>query len=322
MRTQNQKLKLLFLMDVLLSRTDENHPMTADVLVKTLEEQGISAERKAVYRDIAALQEYGVDIIKSPKKGFFVGSRDFDLAELKLLADAVASAKFITEKKSKALIGKLGKLTSSHHARQLKRQVHYLDRVKSSNEQIFYNTDAIHEAIDLKRQIGFIYYEYGLDKVLIPKRNGERYQVSPYLLLWEDENYYLIAYHPRYDALAHFRVDKMRHIEMLPEKAQSFPEKINPADYAKRTFSMFGGEEMPITLMFRPGLIGVFIDRFGKDITLTQADEWLKTRVHVRVSPSFFAWVFQLQDGVKLMGPSKIVDEYMEYLKKITNLYI
>jgi len=322
MRTQNQKLKLLYIMDILLSRTDENHPITADALVKVLEEQGITAERKAVYRDIAALQEYGVDIIKSPKKGFFVGSRDFDLAELKLLADAVASAKFITEKKSKALIGKLGKLTSRHHARQLKRQVHYLDRVKSSNEQIFYNTDAIHEAIDQKCQIGFIYYEYGLNKVLIPKRNGERYRVSPYLLHWEGENYYLIAYYPRYETLAHFRVDKMRDIELLPEKAEKRSEKINPSDYAKRTFSMFGGEEMPITMTFKPDLIGVFIDRFGKDITLTKEGDWLRTRVHVRVSPSFFAWVFQLGDGIKLMSPSKIVDEYTEFLQKIISLYL
>jgi len=250
-------------MDILLSRTDENHPMTADALVKVLEEQGITAERKAVYRDIAALQEYGVDIIKSPKKGFFVGSRDFDLAELKL-----------------------------------------------------------HEAIDQKCQIGFVYYEYGLNKVLIPKRNGERYRVSPYLLHWEGENYYLIAYYPRYESLAHFRVDKMRDIELLPDKAEKCSEKINPSDYAKRTFSMFGGEEMPITMKFRPDLIGVFIDRFGKDITLTKKGDWLKTRVHVRVSPSFFAWVFQLGDGIKLVGPSKIVDEYTEYLKKIISLYL
>ena len=248
-------------------------------------------------------------------------ARAFDLAELKLLADAVASSKFITEKKSKALIGKLGALTSEFYAKQLKRHVHYLDRIKSSNEAIFYNTDALHEAIEKKRQIGFIYYEYGLNKKLVPKRNGEQYRVSPYLLLWEDENYYLIAYHPRYQALAHFRVDKMRDIEMLEAASYELPEKINPADYAKRTFSMFGGEEVPITLAFKPHLVGVFIDRFGREMTILPDGDWLKTRVHVRVSPSFFAWVFQLKDEVKLLAPEDVRAEYAAHLKKTSEQY-
>ncbi len=321
MRTQNQKLKLLVLMDILLNKTDEAHTMTAEALVEALAAEGISAERKAIYRDINALKEYGLDIILAPKNGFFVGARDFDMAELKLLADAVASSKFITEKKSKVLIEKLGKLTSEHSAKQLKRQVHYLDRVKSSNESIYYNTDTLHEAIEKKRQIGFLYYEYALNKELVPKRNGEQYRVSPYLLLWEDENYYLIAYHPRYEALSHFRVDKMRGIEILDEPAAVLPEKIHPADYARQTFSMFGGEEQPITMAFRPNLIGVFIDRFGKSITITEDDGWLKTRVYVRVSPSFFAWVFQLADGVKLTSPQNVVDAYSEHIKKTAAQY-
>lgn len=321
MRTENQKMKLLYLIDILLRKTDEAHPMTVDAMIAALHTVGISAERKAIYRDMAALKEYGLDIVKLPRKGFFVGVRDFDLAELKLLADAVASSKFITEKKSKALIEKLGRLTSETSAKQLKRQVHYLDRVKSSNEAIYYNTDALHTAIEQNRQIGFIYYEYSLNKRLVPKRNGEQYRVSPYMLLWEDENYYLIAFHPRYQALSHFRVDKMRDIEILDEQAAVLPEKIHPADYAKRTFSMFGGEEMPITLAFEPYLIGVFIDRFGSDITMTRSNGWMKTRVHVRVSPSFFAWVFQLKDQVKLLAPKAVVDEYTAHLKKTMAQY-
>ncbi len=315
MRTQNQKLKLLVLMDILLHKTDEAHPMTAEAMVEALAKEGVIAERKAIYRDITALREYGLDIIKSARNGFFVGAREFDVAELKLLAEAVASSKFITEKKSKALIEKLGKLTSERNAKQLKQQAYYLDRVKSTNEAIYYNADALHEAIEKKRQIGFIYYEYALNKELVPKRNGEQYRVSPYLLLWEDENYYLIAYHPRYEALSHFRVDKMRSITLLEESVAVLPEKINPAEYARQTFSMFGGEEQPITLAFQPNLIGVFIDRFGKGITITAADGWLRTHVFVRVSPSFFAWLFQLKDGVRLISPQNVVEAYSAHLK-------
>ena len=321
MRTENQKMKLLYLMDILLHKTDEAHPMAVESMIKALQKAGISAERKAIYRDIAALREYGLDIVKSPQKGFFVGTRAFDLAELKLLADAVASSKFITEKKSKALIEKLGKLTSEADAKQLKRQVHYLDRVKSSNEAIYYNTDALHEAIEQKKQIGFVYYEYALNKQLVPKRNGEQYRVSPYMLLWADENYYLIAYHPRYQGLSHFRVDKMRSIEVLDEPYEALPEKFSPADYAKRTFSMFGGEEVPVTIAFKPALIGVFIDRFGKDIMISEHGEWLKTHVFVRVSPSFFAWVFQLKDEVRLLSPENVADEYLQQLNKIAAQY-
>ena len=321
MRTQNQKLKLLLLMDILLNETDEAHPMTADRMIKKLEARGISAERKAVYRDVDALAEYGLDIIKVKNKGVFVGSRQFDLAELKLLADAVASSKFMTAKKSESLIRKIQMLASRYQAKSLNRGIYYLDRAKSDNEQIYYSIDTIHQAVLLHRQISFIYYEYGPDKNLRPKRNGSRYRVSPMLLLWDDRNYYLIAYYPRYQGLSHFRVDKMGAIEILDADSESHAPDLNPAAYATQTFSMFGGELKRVEISFRPELIGVFIDRFGKDMMVTKAGDWLKTTVNVNVSVTFYGWVFQLGRRAKINAPEQVVKGFTDYLDEVNAQY-
>ncbi len=322
MRTQNQKLKLLYLMDMLLNETDEQHPMTVETMIKKLEMLGITAERKAVYRDLEALGEYGLDIIKQKNKGSFIGSRTFSLPELRLLADAVASAKFMTAKKSEALIKKIQTLTSTHEAKRLNRQIYYLDRVKSDNEQIYYNIDTIHQAVEQQHQIGFIYQEYGADKQLHDRRGGERYQVSPYLLLWDDQHYYMIAYYPRYQGLSHFRVDKMRAITVLDEP-NARPEKpLDPAGYARRMFSMFGGEETAVELVFEPELTGVMIDRFGREMMIVKAGDRLKTTVKVNVSVSFYGWLFQLGSRVKITGPKNIAAEFTQYLEEVAGQYL
>ena len=321
MRTQNQKLKLLYLMDILKSETDEQHPMTVEAMIKKLEEQEISAERKALYRDLDALETYGLDIIRQKNKGSFIGSRLFSLPELRLLADAVASSKFMTLKKSESLIKKLQTLTSRHQAQALNRQIYYLDRVKSDNEQIYYNIDALHQAIADQKQVSFIYQEYGTDKRLHDRRGGERYQVSPYLLLWDDQHYYMIAYYSRYQGLSHFRVDKMRAIINLDEPVIEIGKPIDPAGYARQVFSMFGGQETEVELAFEPKLMGVMIDRFGRDIMIFKSGEWMKTTVKVNISVSFYGWLFQLGRRIKITAPERTAEDFSRYLEEVAVQY-
>ena len=204
------KLKLLYLLEILWKDTDEEHTLTVPQLISRLEQRGISAERRSVYDDIQSLRDWGLDILERRTRthGYYLASRTFELPELKLLVDAVQSSRFITVKKSQQLIKKIGSLTSRQEAGQLSRQVYVANRVKTGNEGIYYNVDEIHKAISQNRQISFQYAEYTLTKGVRHRRGGERYLVSPYILSWDDENYYLIAYHPRYEGLAHFRVDR------------------------------------------------------------------------------------------------------------------
>jgi len=312
-KSPNQKLKLLYMMKMLMENTDENHFMTVPQIIEELSRYGIAAERKSVYDDLEALRLFGLDIasIKTKTTGYYVSSRTFELPELKLLADAVASSKFITEKKSAELIKKIESLTSAHEARQLQRQVYVMGRVKTMNEQIYYNVDAIHQAIARDRQIAFRYFEYTVDKTKRYRRDGGKYCASPYALTWDDENYYMIAYYERHGKLSHFRVDKMENIEMLDDRRLAPPDKkdFNPAEYSKKVFNMFGGDEEQIRLQFDNSLIGVVLDRFGKEIPVVKADaRSFIVSVDAFLSPTLLGWIFSFGDKVKILSPQSLVD--------------
>ncbi|MEG1546817.1 MAG: WYL domain-containing protein, partial [Bacteroides sp.] len=269
-KSYNQKLKLLHVMQILLDKTDEAHPITMDEIINHLNSLGISAERKSVYDDIEALRVYGLDVCLTRGKiiGYYIGNRTFELPELKLLVDSVQSSKFVTEKKTLSLIKKLVNLSSIYEAQLIKRQVYVKNRIKSMNESIYYNVDSIHNGIACDKKITFRYYEYDVHKEKRFRRNGERYYVSPFALTWDDENYYLIAYDSDARILKHYRVDKMDKIEVIEverDGKEAFTD-LDMAVYTKRTFSMFGGEEMAVTIEFANHLIGVVMDKFGKDV--------------------------------------------------------
>lgn len=313
-KSENQKLKLLYLMKILLERTDEEHLMTVPDMISALEQYDITAERKSIYDDLEALRRFGVDIAcrKSKTTGYFVAGRTFELPELKLLADAVAASKFITEKKSAELIKKIESLASTHEARQLQRQVYVIGRVKTMNEKIYYNVDTIHQSIASNRQICFQYFEYTVDKVKRYRHDGEKYCASPYALSWDDENYYMIAYYEKYGNLSHFRVDKMEHIEVLEQKRLEPGDKksFNPAQYAKKVFGMFGGEETRIQLQFDNSLIGVVLDRFGTDIPIIKAgDGRFIIHADALVSPTLLGWLFSFGDKVKILSPESLAEK-------------
>ncbi len=318
---KNQKLKLYYLAEILVEKTDEEHSLTINEIRDELLKYDITADRKSLYDDVEALRVMGIEVAKErigSTYGYHVISKQFEIAELKLLVDAIQSSKFITEKKSNALIKKLTGYASKYEADQLRRQVYVNGRIKSMNESIYYNVDEIHEAIAENRQIRFEYLKWNLEKKLVPRRDMP-YVVSPWALNWDDENYYLIAYDAEAAKIKHFRVDKMRRITVLDDKREGKElfKSFNMAAYAKKNFGMFGGEERAVKLVFENEMVGVLIDRFGKDITIRPVDEGhSETTVTVFVSNQFFGWIFGLGGGVKIVGPGDVVSAFKRMMKE------
>ena len=325
-RSQNQKLKLLYLMKILLARSDEAHPISTSELIAALASAGIAAERKAIYDDIEALRLFGVDIVsvKGKTPGYFIAARDFELAELKLLVDAVQSSKFITRKKSDELIHKLEGLASVHQARLLQRQVYVAGRVKTMNESVYYNVDRIHSGIGGGREISFRYFDYTVEKSRRYRRDGARYVVSPWALTWNDENYYMIAFDAQADIIKHYRVDKMEDIRVLSSvrRGQDVFERFDTALYARRVFGMYGGEVRQVRIRFSNRFAGAALDRFGSDVALVpDGDAHFVVTAEVAVSPQFFSWIFGFGSEARILSPQPVVEQMKEQLALAAQLY-
>lgn len=325
-KSSRQKIKLLILMKAFLEQTDEQHPLSVKALIQILEEYGVFVERKTVYDDIETLRTFGLDIVNRRQKptGYYVASRTFELPELKLLVDAVQSSRFITQKKSHELIKKIESLTSVHEARSLQRQVVTDNGVKAVNEGVFYNIDEIHTALSEEKQITFQYYEWTLAKEMRLKKDGARYRISPWGLIWKDENYYVIALDEKSGVVKHYRVDKMLRINVEPEprNGKEIFGDFNVAQFAARTFGMFGGREETLTMEFENRFVGVVIDHFGQDVTMYKRDEEHFTAVvHVNVSHQFFGWLTGLGAGAKIVSPIHVQKEYVRFLKNAMECY-
>jgi len=322
----NLKMKTLYIIKILLEKTDENNYLTVNDIISELVMYGITAERKSVYTDIELLKNFGMDIIceRGRANRYFVGSREFELPELKLLVDAVQSSKFITRKKSEILIKKIEKLTSVYKAKELNRQILVADRVKTMNESIYYNVDVIHSAIRENKQVTFKYFEYSVDKKLKFRRNGTKYVASPYALTWAEENYYLIAYYDRYSSISNFRVDRMVNIE-VSEDDRFFSEEMedfNLSDYIKKTFNMFSGDTKKVELQFDNSLVNVVFDKFGKDICIyNKTEDHFCVIVDITISSTFLGWLFMFGDKVKIISPVSLQDKMKETAKDVLNVY-
>lgn len=326
-RETNQKMKIVYLMQLFMEKTDKSHYITMADIIDHLNNNDIKAERKSIYADIEALKKYGLDIIGFQEKGnyyYHLVSSKFELAELKLLVDAVQSSKFITVKKSNELIKKIGSYTSQFEAKELQRQVVVSNRIKTMNESIYYNVDEIHEAINENKQISFQYYVWTVDKKIKVKKDGALYYVSPWALMWANENYYLVAYDSEETKIKHFRVDKMLHItkeEKLRDGKDKF-KAFDMADYAKKTFGMFSGKEERVKLECSNYLAGVIIDRFGKDAKIIPGEnERFTVVIDVEVSRQFLAWVIGLGSGAKVVSPNSVVDMMREEGKRLMEQY-
>ena len=323
-KSDNQKLKIFYILDYLQRNSHQDHPIRAAELIQMLDQQhNIACDRKTVYSDIAALQDYGVDIVSLPGKngGYYIASRNFELPELKLLIDAVQSSRFLTEKKSRELIEKLCNQCSVHDARLMRRDVLVSGRVKSMNETIYYNVDAIQDAIALNRQITFRYFDWDLNG----KRNyrEKQYEASPYGLCQDNENCYLLAHSPRHGVTS-YRVDRMQDIRISDQPRTPCPELSGKklTEYANRLFQMFDGETTAVKLRFHRSLTNVVIDRFGRDTMLIpDGEEHFVFTVNVAVSPMFLSWLLGFGNKAKILYPQSVIDSFTAMCREALEQY-
>lgn len=322
-RSDRQKLKILYILDYLQKNSHQDKPVRANELIAMLDSHNISCDRKTIYSDIAALQDFGVDILCQPGRngGYYVASQNFELPELKLLIDAVQSSKFLTERKSRDLIEKLCTLCSAQDAKLMRRDVYVSGRVKSMNETIYYAVDAIQEAIAQNRQITFRYFDWGLNGARIYR--DKPYTASPYGLCQDNENCYLLALSPRH-GITSYRVDRMSAITLSPEARIPCPELTgkNLTQYANRMFQMYSGDTTAVKLRFHRSLSNVVIDRFGKDtMLLPDGEEHFVFTVQVAVSPLFLSWVMGFGDKAKILYPQSVVRQCQALCAQILQQY-
>lgn len=317
---------LLILSRILLTETDEQHPMNATALEEALLREGYSCERKAIYRHIEALREFGLDILRSDAepRGYYVASRDFELPELRLLVAAVQSSRFISYKKSHELIDKLCALASHSEGAEIRRGVHMHGIPKTDNERVYYTLDALYRAIAANRRVSFRYFDYTAGKEKIYRHAGEPYLVSPYAVVWDDEKYYLHAYHEKYDAISAFCVDRMEDagVSDLPRLKTAEYAGYDPSRRARTAFDQFGGEEITVVAEFDNRLANAVIDRFGDAVSMHPVDGGrFSARFPVEVSERFLSWLFGFGDLVRVTAPREVIERYTAFLEKVRRLY-
>ena len=322
-KSENQKIKILYILDYLQKNSHQDHPVRASELMEMLERHNILCDRKTIYSDITVLQDFGIDILRVTGRngGYYIASRNFQLPELKLLIDAVQSSRFLTEKKSRELIEKLCAQCNEQDARLVRRDVYVSGRVKSMNETIYYNVDAIQEAIAQNRQIGFRYFDWGIDGKRVYRQKS--YTASPYGLCQDNENCYLLALSPRH-GITSYRVDRMSDITLTDEKRVPCPELTGKklTDYANRLFGMYSGDTVAVKLRFHRDLSNVVIDRFGKDTMLIpDGDDHFVFTVQVAVSPLFLSWVIGFGSKAQILYPQSVIDECRALCKEVLGQY-
>ena len=323
----NQKLKLYYLAKIMVSKTDDEHYLTMPQIMKELNKYDITAERRSIYRDLQEIENLGIEVEGEPvgkSYHYHVVSHLFELPELKLLVDAIQSSRFITAKKSDELIKKLESFVSEHEAKQLQRQVYVSDRVKTMNESIYYNVDAIHNAIAQNCKIQFQYFQWNLKKEMELRHGGAYSHISPWGLLWDNQNYYLVAYDSAEQKIKHYRVDKMLHISLLEEEREGKDAfaKLNMASYSNMNFGMFGGKKEKVKLKVNNRMAGVMIDRFGKNVMMIPCDqESFTLNIDIHVSDPFLSWIAALGEEVKILGPENVVEQMKGYIRRLSDQY-
>lgn len=311
------KKRLLLILELLYKTTDEDNPISTKEIVDYLEKNGFSIDRKTLANDIKILidMDYDIVTIKSSPNKYFWGSRTFEIPELKMLIDAVSSSRFITKKKSEELIQKIAMLASDAQHSQMNRHIIATGRAKSDNRQLYYIVDAITEAINQNKKIQFKYTEYNADKEKVFRHDGEIYTMSPYVLYWNEDYYYVVGYYDKRETVAAFRVDRLHNPEVIDEEAVPKPKDFKIDDYANKIFKMFDGEEAIVELECENSLMKYIVDHYGLDIeTRRNTKETFIAKVPATLSPTFYGWVFQFAGQMKIISPDKAVDEFKEIL--------
>lgn len=299
--------------------SDEEHQLTVTDIVALLEAEGVDTNIKTLRKDIEILQNHNFDIIRVPTRPvrYFMGERAFELPELKLLIDAVCSSRFITQKKSHELAKKLSGQASRYQRKELRRNIYATNRVKASNETIYYTVDAINAAINQGKKISFKYTEYGPDLKKVFRNDEEVYELSPYALFWNEDCYYVVGYSSKHENVSVFRVDRLYNPEILNEKAVKRPENFCLEAYSKQIFEMYDGETVRVRLGCRNGLAKYVVDRFGDNLeTKPLSAESFEVTVDVALSPTFYGWLFGFAGGIRILGPGEVIAEYNDMLNK------
>ena len=324
MRSENgHKIKLLKLMELFRQETDENNPMLATAICERLAARGVPCDRRTLSRDIKVLNENGYEVMSTMighEKAYYVVDRSFDVPEIKILIDAVQAASFVTEKKSTELVEKIAALGGAHRAEILKQSIVCFNTRKHSNESIYYNVDRLEEAIYKNKKVIFLYYDLNEHGEKVYRRDGHHYVVEPIALVFNEDNYYLTCYSSRHDGTSNYRVDRMSAVEIIDEditeKAMELRSSV--AGYTEQVFKMYGGEEAKVTLEFSDKLIGVVYDKFGENVKMVRTGEHtIVASVDVRISPTFWGWLFQFTDQMKILSPANVAEEYKAQVKKI-----
>lgn len=318
------KDRTLYVLKYLWQNTDEDHPATTADILSALDDEGLSINRHTITTDIEQLQEFGIDVIHtkgSPNK-YFIGARQLELPELKLLVDAVESSRFISARKSKELVGKLCSMTSTHQAKELNRHLYVDGKIKSDNKILYYTVDLLHKAINESKRIQFKYVEYTEDKKKVHKHDGYVYEFSPYALLWQNDCYYVLGYSDKHKIITKFRVDRIEKAELTDKTfVQKTPEfDINA--YLKNIFSMYDGEMQSVRLKCDSDMMKVLIDRFGTEVdTAVYEKGGFLADVKVSVSPTFFGWLFGFGGKIRIVDPPNIVEDYIRAARNVIDWY-
>ncbi len=316
------KNRALYIFKYLWDHTDEEHPATTADIIQYLASIGISTTRKTVAEDAAELQNSGFDVIcnRSRQNEFFIGSRHLELAELKLLVDAVRAAKFISPKKSKELIGKVTELASPYQSDALKRSLFVDGKVKTSNESVYYAVDTLHEAIQKQKTVAFRYIEYTPQKKKAYKHGGQVYLLSPYDMVWCNDAYYVCGFSERHGKVVTFRIDRMHRPALSEQPYHPKPEGYNISEYCRQVFSMYDGARCTVKLKCENDLMDDIIDRFGEQVqtAIFDSDHFTAT-VEVSVSPTFYAWIFTYGGQIEILSPVSVKQEYAEQLQTALN---
>lgn len=328
-------MKILYVARYLKKYASENKPAKAQDIIDYLGEFGITAERKSIYDDVACLTKFGYDVNRKGGRsgGYYMNPEPLSIQDVKILADAVSVSRFLSQKKSEELINKLGELVAYHQRDEIKRRVHVMSRLKNPDEQIYESIDIIRNALQHRRSITFQYYEWVMERkggrVMYVKRLRHRrklYFAHPLALLWDDVNYYLVAYENASAEIRHYRLDRMHNLRIAEEdnpEGRRFALRFDPAIYSPTVFDMFSGEERNVVLLFKEDLLDAMIDRFGEDMIVEQTSDkkWYKTIQNIRLSDRFFAWVIGFGDQVRVDGPSEIVRAMRQFLRRVSDPY-
>ncbi len=325
------KLKLLYLKEIFEKYTDEDHILNSSEIAGLLNSRyGIECERKSIYKDIEILSDYGMDIIKTrtPKNGFFLASRPFEAAEVRLLADAVQAADFISKRKTKLLIRKIEGFVSVDQAAKLHSQVYIDNRHKCSNEEIYYNIDALDTAIKTGRKVRLKYAKRKLDPKFTAQEEIKEFVLSPYALIWSNDHYYLVANNGKYDNLMNVRIDRIHNVELTEEPARHFSEvseyktSFDSADYASKVFNMFSGKPETAELKCSVDLIEEIVDRFGENAVLRRSgEEYFLLREEMSINDGLVSWIMQFGDKIEVVRPAALREMVKAKAEKIAGLY-